>query len=59
MIDIVSTVRIAEDEFHIEASFADGQKYVICTIEPEFEEFARRLSCEINKSGVPCFRANK
>jgi len=54
-----TTVRDAGDELHIEARFADGQKYVICTIEPEFDEFAHWLSDEINGGNVPCFSKGK
>lgn len=50
-----TTVRVADDELHIEARFADGQKYVICAIPPEHEDFAHWLSEEINKGNVPCF----
>lgn len=58
-----TTVRVADngglEELHIEARFADGQKYAICVIDPEFDEFAHWLSNEINNGNVPCFAKAK
>lgn len=57
---LYTTVRVADnDELHIEARFEDGQKYVICTVDSEFDEFAHWLSEQINHGKVPCFSGGK
>lgn len=60
---INTTVRVVEiddiEEIHIEARFANGQKYSICKIDPEFDEFAHWLSNQINEGKVPCFAKDK
>lgn len=49
-----ASVRVGDDgELYVEVRFDDGQKYSICTVDPEFEGLAHWLSAQINEGKVP------